>query len=111
MVRGAYNRAMTVPLSGLAMNPQKYRQALESRLSELVEADPEEAKELLTASPESSPNLYQIGMSTTPQDWPAQIMMCDQMLMFLDQISYLKGRSLTLQPSEMPSLREIVETI
>lgn len=110
-VNGEYNQTLSVPFNGLVMTPQAYRSAMESRFADLVEADPRQAKQILSGSSEQNPDLYRIAMSTRPQDWPAQIMTCDQMQMLLNRIDFQKGRIASLPPEEMPSLAELAEAI
>lgn len=94
------------------MTRWQYEVRLEARLTELIEADPREAKELLTDSPEHNPDLYAIGKGTNPQEYPSQMLHCDQMQMLLNQIDWSDpGRSRNLDRSDLPSLEEIVETI
>jgi hypothetical protein len=69
------------------MTPQQYRDLLKARLEEELSAHPEQARQWLEATPEQSPNLYAIAKSSPPQDWPEQIMTCDQMQMLLARIS------------------------
>jgi type I restriction enzyme R subunit len=46
------------------------------------------------------------------KDWPAQIMACDQMMMYFNQIDWNKtGQILHIHPSELPSLEEITEDL
>ena len=102
-----------VPFKGEGpMTRARYQSLLETRLKELVEEDPREAKELLTDSPEHNPDLYGIGMGSNPEDYPSQILHCDQMQMLLNQIDWsAPGQTHSLDRSDLPSLMEIVETI
>jgi hypothetical protein len=93
------------------MTPQMYRDLLKSRLEEELTESPEQAQQLLEASPEQSPNLYAIARSSPPQDWPEQIMICDQMQILLSRINYPKGQNREFLRSELPGLEELIESI
>lgn len=96
----------------LVMSRAQYCLQLESRLRELIAENPREAKDELTGAPERSPDLYQIGLYGNPEHWAAQIVRCDQMMMFLNQIDWDKpGESQSLVRSDLPSLSEICATI
>ena len=103
---------LTVPYSGQKpMTRELYEGILEDRLRELIDRNPQRARDLLTSSPEHSPNLYAIGMGEPVQNWPIQIVLCDQTHMRLNQIDFQKGQSLTLKPSELPDLEAILEAL
>jgi hypothetical protein len=93
------------------MTRQKFETLLQNRLEQLITKDPKQAQNLLSASPEYSPALYEIAMQGQAKDWPSQILACDPMQTLLTRINYQKGRSLSLAPSEMPSLQAILEAI
>jgi hypothetical protein len=109
--QGSFLPEMAVPFKGLVMTVEQYRPLLEDRLRYLVDQDPAEARELLTASPEHNPSLYQVGMSNPHRDYPVQIMMCDQMLIRLARIDWPLGRIQMLPKSQLPDLRALVEAI
>jgi hypothetical protein len=110
--RGAQD-AWNVPWSGpLLMSRAQYRLQLESRLCELIAENPREAKDILTGSPEYSPDLYQIALRNDPEAWAVLIVQCDQMMMFLNRIDWNKpGEAQSLLRSDLPSLAEICEVI
>ena len=89
------------------MTRHLYELALEDHLRELIEEDPKEAYNQLSASPESSPDLYTIALHGNREDWPSQIVMCDQTQTLLNRIDFQKGQSLSLAPSELPSLADL----
>lgn len=105
--------AWSVPWNGPSvMSKEQYRSLLESRLRELISADPKEARNLLTGSEEGNPDLYQIAMDGNPKDWAPLIVRCDQMQLFLNRIDWKKaGQSQSLDRSELPSLADICATI
>ncbi len=109
--RGTLLPGLAVPFSGLVMRRQRYEALLQDRLQSLIEADPEQAKQVLTGSPDHNPNLYQVAMSNPLRDWPVQMMMCDQMQIRLAAIDWHKGSRASLPPNEMPGLEELVETL
>jgi hypothetical protein len=103
-----------IPFNGdpKEMNRGLYESLLEERLEGLVAEDPKAAKRLLTDNPESNPDLYEIGIGNPPQDYPSLILQSDQMRMWLNLVEWSSpGQSLSLEPSELPSLQEIVEAI
>jgi hypothetical protein len=105
--------AWNVPWIGpLVMSRAQYCLQLESRLRELIAENPREAKNILTGSPECSPDLYQIGLYNNPKDWAPLIVQCDQMMMFLNQIDWNEpGESQSIVRSDLPSFVEILEVI
>jgi len=105
--------AFSIPWNGQpVMSKEQYRSLLESRLRELISADPKEAKDLLTGSEEGNPDLYQIAMDGNPKDWAPLIARCDQMQMLLNRIDWKKaGQSQSLDKSDLPSLSDICAMI
>jgi hypothetical protein len=94
------------------MSKSQYERLLQYRLEELIEANPKTAYNLLTDSPESSPNLYEIAIHGNKEHWAIQIVLCDQMQMFLNQIDWSKaGQSQSLAKKDLPSLFDICATI
>lgn len=106
--------SLVVPYSGpeKVLSRQQYEPMLESRLTELVEADPKQAKQVLSASEEHQPTQYAIATENDPQAYPSLILNCDPMQTLLDQISWNEeGQILSLDKNDLPSLSEISETI
>jgi hypothetical protein len=96
----------------LVMSRAQYCLQLESRLYELIAEDPRDAKDILTGSPESNPDLYQIGLYSNPKDWAALIIECDQMRIFLNQIEWTEpGEIQRLAKNDLPSLADVCATI
>ena len=110
-VNGRQLSGLAVQTAGLSMNRPKYESLLTDRLGQLIEADPAEAQDVLTSSPETFPDLYQIAKSTPLREWPLQIVMSDQMQTCLARIDYPQGRRTSLRANELPCLRELVESI
>jgi hypothetical protein len=104
---------LTVPYNGRQeMTRNLYEMLMEDRLKELIDEDPKQARILFTNNPEHNPNLYEIAMGNPSRHWPAQIMACDQMMIYLNQIDWSReGQTFHLLPSELPSLWEITETL
>jgi len=110
--RGAEDAWQVVWKGPLVMSRAQYSLQLESRLRELIAANPREAEDILTGSPEYSPDLYQIGLYNNPKDWAPLIIECDQMRMFLNQIDWTQpGESQRLVRGDLPSLADICATI
>ena len=92
------------------MTRSQFQRRLEARLEEMVSENPQLATQLLTDSPEHNPDLYGIGMRSQPREYPSLILQSDQMQMLLNKIDWQSpGLNLTLDKSDLPSLREIVE--
>jgi hypothetical protein len=104
---------LTVPYSGPPeeMTRQKFELLLQNRLEQLIAKDPKQAQKDLDVSPEYSPALYEIVAMGQPKEWPSQILASAPMQTLLDRINFQKGRSLSLAPSELPSLQEIAEAL
>ena len=103
---------LTVPYSGQKpMTRELYEVVLERRLQELIGQNPREAERILTSSPEHLPDLNEIAYLVNPKGWATAILACGQMQMCLDRINFQKGQSLTLEPSELPSLEQITEAL
>lgn len=102
---------LAVPYRGKQkMTRELYKSLLLERLQELIEADPKAAYQELTASSEYSPDLYTIALYHPQKDWAVQILMCDQMMMCLNQINWDDpGEYLHLSPSEIPGLAMLLE--
>jgi hypothetical protein len=110
--RGAQDAWHVLWNGPLAMSRAHYCLQLESRLRELIAANAREAKDILTGSPESNPDLYQIGLCNNPKDWAPLIIECDQVRMFLNQIDWTKpGESQKLVRGDLPSLADICASI
>jgi hypothetical protein len=112
-MQGKLLAGLWVPWNRVAatMTLQQYRDLLSARLEQELTAHPEQAQQWLQSTPDRSPNLYQIVNSSPPQDWPEQIMTCDQMQMLLARISYRQGKNQELRSSELPGLQELIESI
>lgn len=110
-IDGFHIHSLSVPFNGKVMDRSQFMMVLQGRLEELIAADPAAAKWLLTDSPEYNPDLHIIGMSTKPDDWAAQIMMCDQMMILLNKIDFERGEILNMEESELPGLAELLEQI
>jgi hypothetical protein len=96
----------------LMMTRAQYCLQLQSRLRELIAANPRDAKDILTGSPESNPDLYQIALYNNPKDWAALVIECDQMRIFLNQIEWTEpGEIQRLAKNDLPSLGDICATI
>lgn len=103
---------LTVPYSGSQpMSRDLYELSQEQRLKELISKSPDQAKKILTSSPDRLPDLYEIATQSDMADWPSRILACGQMQTLLDQINWSKGTSLDLSPSELPSLEQITEAL
>jgi len=103
---------LTVPYSGRKpMTRELYELVLVDRLKELIDQNPQQAKIILTSSPEHLPDLNDIAYLVNPKDWPGAILACGQMQMCLDRINFQKGQNLTLEKSELPSLEQITEAL
>jgi hypothetical protein len=106
------SEGLTVPCSASQpMNRSQYEMILEQRLQQLVSENPDQARHVLTSSPERLPDLYQIGAQGEPKEWPSQILACGQMQTLLDQIDWKRGTILNLLPSELPTLDEISQAL
>jgi ubiquinone/menaquinone biosynthesis C-methylase UbiE len=105
---------LTVPYSGPPeqMTREMYREALQQRIAELIRENRKRAYEILSASPEHNPNLYEIALYHPEKDWPAQIATCDQMQVCLNQIDWKKtGQSLVIPENELPDLEAIAAAL
>lgn len=103
---------LTIPYSGSQpMSRDLYELNQAQRLKQLIEKNPEQSRNVLTSSPELLPDLYQIAQQSDPQDWPPQILACGQMQTLLDRIDWKKGESVSLDPSELPTLEQISEAL
>ena len=106
------SEGLTVPYSGSQpMNRSLYETLLEQRLRKLIEDDPEQAQQVLSSDPENLSDLYQIAMQDETEEWPSQILACGQMQTLLTRIDWKKGTSLSLDPSELPTLDQITEAL
>ena len=106
------SEGLTVPYSApQPMSRELYELLQRQQLKKLIGKNPEQAKSVLTSSPELLPDLYQIALQNDPEDWPPHILACDQMRTLLDQIDWSKGTSLNLSPSELPTLEQITEAL
>lgn len=93
------------------MSRAQYCLQLESRLRELIAENPREAKDVLTGSPEYSPDLYQIALYNDPEAWAVLIVQCDQMMIFLNKIDWNNpGEIQSLLRSDLPSLAETLRS-
>jgi hypothetical protein len=102
---------MAVPFNGSAMDRHTYTNLLQDRLDDLINADPKQAKSLLTGSPEHIPDLYTVALYSPPKDWAIQIMMCDQMMIRLNRIDWERGEFAKRPVDELPGLDELIELI
>lgn len=99
-------RALSVPAPGQKpMTKDLYRHLLVQKLDQLIQADPEEAREAMKMSVEQAPEFYSIAQNFPVMDWAIQMVEGDTLMPLLAQVT-AKG---TLEPEEEQSLRGILE--
>jgi len=106
------SRGLAVPYRGRQpMSRALYEHLAEKYLQSLIQRNPDQARQVLSSSPELLPDLYEIANLGEVMDWPAQIVACGQMQMLLDQMNWQKGSLVNLSPSDLPTLEQFSEAL
>lgn len=101
-------RALSVQAPGQTpMAPDLYRQLLEQKLDQLIQADPAEAREVMEMSAEQAPEFYSIAQNYPVMDWASQMVQGDTLMPLLAKVTP-QG---TVEPQRAQSLRQVLEAL
>ncbi len=98
---------LSVPAPHGPMTQGLYISLLESKLQQLIDANPKQARAAMQMSQEFAPGLWSIQQQYQPSEWAAQIVRSDQAMQLFSRIDW-QGSLSDQEPANLVEMLELL---